>query len=159
MPLTARAYLLDRFRADAAALRLRAESLGSRETRRSAPTPGPDASTSARMADACDAVVAMIEAVAESMDATRMLADLGALAPLLTQRAALEANAPAVRAVYLGAATRIREVEAAELRAVPAASERDGRDDDQSDGDEPHDIDDATDEDLSDDDVYPERRA
>lgn len=115
MPLSARAYLLDRFRSDAVALRQRADSLAAAP--RSAKVSGPDADTSRRMSQACDSVVAMIEAVPEAEDAERALASLSALVPLLEHHAAQETGGPPVRAVYVGAATRIREVEAAEARA------------------------------------------
>ena len=125
MPLSARAYLLDRFRSDAVALRQRADSLAAAP--RSAKVSGPDADTSRRMSQACDSVVAMIEAVPEAEDADRALASLSALVPLLEHHAAQETGGPPVRAVYVGAATRIREVEAAEARArqqiSPADSE------------------------------------
>ena len=115
MPLSARAYLLDRFRSDAVALRQRADSLAAAP--RSATVSGPDADTSRRMSQACDSVVAMIEGVPEAEDAERALASLSALVPLLEHHAAQETAGPPVRAVYVGAATRIREVEAAEARA------------------------------------------
>ncbi|MBL0170233.1 MAG: hypothetical protein IPP90_05780 [Gemmatimonadaceae bacterium] len=104
-----RAYLLDRFRTDASVLRQRAETL-----RGSPPQPGPDADTSARMAAACDDVIGMIDAIPVTDDALAMITTLTALIPLLEQRAAAVAGTPAVRAVYAGAATRIREVAAAE---------------------------------------------
>ncbi len=131
MPLSARAYLLDRFRSDAVALHQRAASLASAP--RGAPRPGgPDADTSRLMALACEAVVAMMEAVPEAEDARRALANISALLPLLEHLAAQETGGAPVRAVYVGAATRIREVEAAEARAdsrgAPQAhpSEHDG---------------------------------
>ena len=115
MPLSARAYLLDRFRSDAVALRQRADALAAAP--RSAKLSGPDADTSRQMSQACDSVVAMIEAVPEAEDAERALSNLLALVPLLEHHAAQEKGAAPVRAVYIGAATRIREVEAAEARA------------------------------------------
>ncbi len=118
MPLSARAYLLDRFRADSAALYQRATSLSAVARKSAAPTPGPDAATSHRMALACDAVVEMIDSVSESFDAAHSLASIVALLPLLEHRASQEPSSAAVRAVYVGAATRIREVQAAEARAT-----------------------------------------
>ena len=126
MPLSARAYLLDRFRTDAVALRQRADSLAAAP--RSAKVSGPDADTSRRMSRACDSVVAMIEAVPEAEDAERALASLSALVPLLEHHAAQETGGPPVRAVYVGAATRIREVEAAEAHARQQVSPNDAGD-------------------------------
>lgn len=108
---TARDYLADRFRADAAALRDRAHTLQG-----GAKVPGPDIATSRAMAGACDDVAAMVSAVVDDGDAGSALAALTALIPLLQQRAAAQPH-PAVRAVYAGAATRIREIEVAEARA------------------------------------------
>lgn len=104
-------YLLDRFLADAAALRQRAVAL-----RNGPPQPGPDAAMSQRMATACDDVVAMLEAIPDSDDVRALIDSLTALVPLLEQRAAAAMNAPPLRAVYAGAATRIREVAVAESR-------------------------------------------
>jgi hypothetical protein len=106
-----RAYLLDRFRTDGDTLRQRVSAL-----RTGASQPGPDATMSQRMATACDDVVAMIVAIPEDEDHEVVAAALSALIPLLEQRAAQAAAAPPVRAVYVGAATRIREVVDAELR-------------------------------------------
>ena len=115
-------YLLDRFRTDAAALRQRAGVL-----RSGTPQPGPDRDTSLRMADACDDVVAMVEAIPASDGAADMVATLSALIPLLEQRATAARDTPAIRAVYVGAATRIREIGDAE------SAHRGGRDDDGND--------------------------
>jgi hypothetical protein len=112
MSETAREYLLHRFRDDAHSLRERADAM-QRGTR----LPGPDAATSARMADACDAVVAMLVALPVHADRARELDALEALIPLLDQRAQEHAKWPPVRAVYAGASTRIREVRSAELAA------------------------------------------
>jgi DNA-binding transcriptional regulator YdaS (Cro superfamily) len=133
---------------------------------------------SRRMADACERVVAMLDAVPEADPSAHAMATLVALVPLLEQHAAQEANAPAVRAVYIGAATRIREVQAAELRAVDArggdgtprssdaidahASVDDAADDDTDDEFDPIDDDDAgdhaddedVDDDVDDDDLH-----
>ena len=104
-----RTYLIDRFRADAAALRQRVVLLQS-----GAPPLGPDALTSLRMAEACDDVIAIVEAIPESDETTAVVSTLTAIIPLLERRAAAASDAPAVRAVYAGAATRIREIAAAE---------------------------------------------
>lgn len=124
MPLSARAYLLDRFRSDALVLRQRADALAAAP--RNAKVAGPDAETSRRMAQACDNVVEMIEAVPEAEDPERALANICALLPLLEHHAAQEKGGPPVRAVYVGAATRIREVEAAETRARQQPAPTDG---------------------------------
>ena len=113
-----RAYLLERFSTDAAALRQRADAL--RNASRSggaAPVPGPDAATSERMAAACDDVVAMLSAIPDGSDPAAVLSSIAALSPLLDMRAQREASSPAVRAVYAGAATRIREVQQVEATA------------------------------------------
>ena len=109
--MSPRAYLLNRFRTDAAALRQRAESL-----RDGLPTAGPDAATSRRMAEACDEVIAMLEAIPEANDASTMINTLAALIPMLEQRASATSGTPSVRAVYAGAATRMREIADAETR-------------------------------------------
>jgi hypothetical protein len=105
-------YLLSRFRSDGDALRQRAAAL-----RTGPKQPGPDAATSLRMAGACDDVVAMLEAIPVSDDVNALIASLTALVPLLEARAAAVTNVPPLRAVYAGAATRIREVAAAEASA------------------------------------------
>jgi|APMI01.1.fsa_nt_gi hypothetical protein len=111
MSLTAREYLVDRFTNDARVLRERVETLA-----RGAKVPGPDAATSRSMAAACDEVAAMVQAVADTGNAAYTLDALVALIPLLEQRAGVQAS-PAVRSVYAGAATRLREVHAAERQA------------------------------------------
>lgn len=113
-----RAYLLERFRTDAAALRQRADALRSAQrTGNASPVPGPDAATSERMAAACDDVVAMLSAIPDGTDPAAVLSSIAALSPLLDMRAQREAASPAVRAVYAGAATRIREVQQVEATA------------------------------------------
>ncbi len=107
MTPSARNYLRDRFRADADALNARALALEG-----GALPAGPDAATSRRMAAACADVVAMLETVPDSLDA------IVSLLPPLEHRAAQEASLLPVRAVYLGAATRIREIAIAEARAA-----------------------------------------
>jgi hypothetical protein len=109
--MSPRTYLLSRFHADAVALRERAALL------RGAPSqPGPDAATSMRMADACDDVIAMIDAIPERTEALETVEALTSLVPLLEDRAKAAGDRPPVRAVYAGAATRIREIADAERR-------------------------------------------
>ncbi len=114
MPSEPRAYLLERFQSDAAALRQRADMLRVRSGPGDERLPGPDAETSERMARACEDVVAMLEAIPDGRDASAVLSSIAALSPLLDQRGEREAATPAVRAVYAGAATRIREVQQAD---------------------------------------------
>lgn len=115
MSTTPRDYLLSRFRSDAETLRQRAASLAA-----GAPAAGPDASTSRLMAAACDDIVRMLEALPEpapSTDRVTALHEITALIPLFEARATAETAQPAVRAVFSGAATRVREILAAESRA------------------------------------------
>ncbi|MBY0491275.1 MAG: hypothetical protein K2R93_15640 [Gemmatimonadaceae bacterium] len=128
MAQTAREYLAERFQADATALRERVAAMA-----RGTSIPGPDAATSRAMADACEQVATMVSAVVQSPDATVALDALAALIPLLEQRAAAQKQ-PAVRAVYAGAATRIREIQDAEARA--AAAPMNATDDDADDHDD-----------------------
>jgi hypothetical protein len=129
-----RAYLLDRFRTDGETLRQRVSALRTREASRSAPPqPGPDAAMSERMASACDDVVAMIVAIPDGDDVEVVAGALRALIPLLEQRAAQTVAAPPVKAVYVGAATRIREVVDAELRHARGDQADDVDDDDDGD--------------------------
>ena len=134
MAETAREYLIHRFRGDAQSLRERTSSM-----QRGANLPGPDAATSGRMADACEAVVQLLEGIGPHEEVHDELAALVALIPLLEERAKAGGQVPPVRAVYAGAATRIREVEAAEAkaRATDASGEFD------NDGDGEDDVDDA----------------
>ncbi len=106
--------------ADAATLRARAEALRADATRGGgrAPSPGPDAATSGRMADACEAVVRLLRNLpatgdASDVDREAALEALAALVPVLEGEARASGGAPAVRSVYAGAATRVREVLAA----------------------------------------------
>lgn len=124
------AYLLDRFRTDADTLRARAAAL------RAAPAqPGPDAAMSMAMAHACDTVTAMLQAVPATSDAPTLLASLQALIPLFEEHARAE-TAPPVRAVYVGAATRVREVTNAEAQHLRSADMNDSDiDDDDRDDD------------------------
>ena len=68
------------------------------------------------MADACDEVIAMLEASPDADDASTLINTLAALIPMLEQRAAATSGTPPVRAVYAGAATRIREIADAETK-------------------------------------------
>lgn len=115
MTTTAREYLVDRFQSDAVALRERV-ALMTRGTK----VPGPDAATSNRMAVACDEVVALLLAIASTGDAGAELDAVLALIPLLEHRADAQKSNPAVRSVYAGAATRIREVRTAEAQSSQA---------------------------------------
>jgi hypothetical protein len=140
MTTTAREYLVNRFQTDAVVLRERV-ALMARGTK----VPGPDAATSRRMADACDEVVAMLLAIASSVHAAPELEAIMALVPLLEHRATEQQSNPAVRSVYAGAATRIREVRLAEAQSssadgVPA--------DDLEDVDDIDDVDDLDDGDV-----------
>lgn len=128
MAETAREYLIHRFRGDAEALRSRCAVL-----QRGTTVPGPDLPTSRQMATACETVVRMLEAVAPHGDAAAELSALVALIPVLDQHARGHAASPPVRAVFAGAATRIREVEAAEQRAARLVA--DAGDADHADGD------------------------
>jgi hypothetical protein len=154
MTETAREYLVNRFRTDAVALRERADHMA-----RGAKVAGPDAATSRRMAEACDEVATMVHALSSNGEAQAAVDALLALVPLLEQRAQAHAAAPAVRSVYQGAATRIREVHEAEQRSLDALTA--APDDDESEppstpeefGDEELD-----DEELDDDDLDAEPR-
>ena len=131
MAETAREYLIHRFRGDAQALRSRCEVL-----QRGTKVPGPDLPTSRQMASACDTVVGLLEAIAPHQESAAGLSALVALIPVLEQHARGHAASPPVRAVFAGAATRIREVEAVEQRAAPAAADAGDADDgDADDGD------------------------
>lgn len=88
------------------------------------------------MASACDDVVAMIVAIPEDDDLAVVADALRALIPLLDQRAAQAAAAPPVKAVYVGAATRIREVVEAELRHARGDGANMDIDDDDVDDDD-----------------------
>jgi len=140
MTTTARDYLVNRFQTDAIVLRERVALLA-----RGTKVPGPDAATSSRMADACDEVVAMLLAIASHGDASAELDAIMALVPLLEHRATEQQSNPAIRSVYAGAATRIREVRLAEAQSSPACDDVDDVDD--------VDVDDDTDDDDVDDDV------
>ena len=132
MTTTARDYLVNRFQTDAVVLRERVALLA-----RGTKVPGPDAATSSRMADACDEVVAMLLAIASHGDASAELDAIMALVPLLEHRATEQQSNPAIRSVYAGAATRIREVRLAEAQSSPA---HDDVDDDDTDDDVDDDV-------------------
>ena len=137
MTTTARDYLVNRFQTDAVVLRERVALLA-----RGTKVPGPDAATSSRMADACDEVVAMLLAIASHGDASVELDAIMALVPLLEHRATEQQSNPAIRSVYAGAATRIREVRLAEAQSSPAHDdiEDDVDDDDTNDDDVDDDV-------------------
>lgn len=120
MPQTAREYLVHRFRGDAQVLTDRVAAL-----QRGTKMPGPDAATSRRMADACEGVASMVESIAPQKHAADELEAIVALIPLLEQRARDAGMLPPVRAVYTGAATRIREVQSAEAAAAAGSSASD----------------------------------
>ena len=130
MAETAREYLIHRFRGDAQALRFRCEVL-----QRGTKVPGPDLPTSRQMASACDTVVGLLEAIAPHHESAAGLSALVALIPVLEQHARGHSASPPVRAVFAGAATRIREVEAAEQRAAPSAADDGDADDGDADDD------------------------
>ncbi|GAB1344593.1 hypothetical protein [Gemmatimonas sp.] len=142
MPETAREYLIHRFRGDAHALRERVSALQS-----GARIPGPDLATSRQMAAACDEVADMLDAISPRDELSEEMAALGALLPLLEKKASVNATLPPVRAVFAGAATRIREVQAAEAQAQRSAPDAEGDDELEDD------IDDALDDDIDDDDL------
>lgn len=135
MTTTARDYLVNRFQTDAVVLRERVALLA-----RGTKVPGPDAATSSRMADACDEVVAMLLAIASHGDASAELDAIMALVPLLEHRATEQQSNPAIRSVYAGAATRIREVRLAEAQSSPARDDVDDVDDDTDDDDVDDDV-------------------
>ncbi|WP_291163976.1 hypothetical protein [Gemmatimonas sp. UBA7669] len=110
----ARTYLQQRFTQDAQQLRERVAQL-----RAGSSMPGPDAATSDAMANACDTVVAMLDALPTHDDVELLIRDLLALVPVL-ERHAQNAKQPPVRAVFIGAATRVREVTSAEQKALQA---------------------------------------
>lgn len=135
----ARAYLRQRFTNDAAQLRERVDQL-----RQGTRMPGPDANTSLRMAEACDDVASLVESLPVGVDSEAIVRRLLALLPALERRAQA-AGSPPVRAVYAGAATRVREIAAAESRAASGAAEGTNRD---ANGDAHEDFDEGFDEDT-----------
>jgi hypothetical protein len=126
--MSPRDYLLERFSTDAATLRARAQSLQAT----AAGAPGPDAQASLRMAEACDQVALLVRSVDPDEPPATALQSIAALTLPLEELARANADTPAVRAVYSGAATRIRELLAAEARAAeggvqsPGAARRPG---------------------------------
>ena len=124
----ARSYLLHRFTNDATQLRERVVQL-----RKGVTVPGPDATTSERMADACDDVANMLTSLPLNASPDHMVQSLLALVPQLEKRAQ-GASVPPVRAVYIGAATRVKEVATAEAKASSAVDAEDA--DIADDGDE-----------------------
>lgn len=158
MPADIRDYLLERFRSDAGTLRQRADSLQSSGTG----SPGPDAAVSRAMANACDDVAMLAEALPQHASLAAIVSALHVMLPELTRRAtAPEAMAtPAVRAVYVGACTRVQEVITAETSAATAerATGVDGADDwveaNDDDLDEEDLAVDGDDDDVDDDDLY-----
>lgn len=113
-----RDYLIDRFRGDAETLRLRAASLAGAKK----PSPGPDAALSSAMADACEDVVALAEALPPNAPLDEIVTALQRMVPELSERANAPASmaSPAVRSVYAGACTRVQELIAAETSAMNA---------------------------------------
>ncbi len=111
-----RSYLLDRFRTDAETLRARAAQLAGKP----APAHGPDASASNRMADACDHISALLQALPDDV-----AGQLSALEQITMQLKPLVERAPDpfVRSVYGGAATRIAEIVTKERTAEEDADE------------------------------------
>lgn len=153
MPHTAREYLVHRFRGDAQVLTDRVAAL-----QRGTKIPGPDAATSRRMAEACEAVASMVESIAPQERAADELDAIVALIPLLEQRARDAGMLPPIRAVYAGAATRIREVQTAEAAAassasLPGAQALDDVAADTMDEALDIDVDDDIDDDIDDDDI------
>jgi hypothetical protein len=103
----AQQYLRDRFEHDRDALRARAADLEARARAGASPATGPDAAASRAMAAACDDVLAAVEhAFAREAE---FLAIAEALASALDARGRVEPAAP-VRAVFAGAAARVREM-------------------------------------------------
>lgn len=100
--------------------------------------PGPDAALSLAMASACEEVAGLAELLPRVASLTEILSALQALLPQLHARAnSPEVQAtPAVRSVFVGAATRVQEVIAAELLATQQSNEIDFDDDDIDDVDD-----------------------
>ncbi len=115
-----REYLIERFRADADTLRQRAVAIAGAAK----PAPGPDVTLSRAMADACDDVAALAAQLPERASVDEIVDALQALLPQLAARTtSVQAQkAPALKAVYVGASTRVQELIAAELRASGLAN-------------------------------------
>lgn len=148
-----RDYLIDRFRGDATTLRQRAASLAGAKK----PAPGPDATVSSAMADACDDVATLAEALPVNAPLDAIVSALQLMLPQLTNRLNAPASlaSPAVRSVYAGAATRVQELITAETSALASngagANDGDMTDDDLDEFDA-DDLD-ADDPDVDDDDL------
>jgi hypothetical protein len=115
MSVDIRDYLLERFSADASTLRQRAASM---QGLKKAPS-GPSAAVSSAMADACDQVVRLATGLPEDATVDEIVSALREMMPELEKLAGSQtaaANAP-VRAVYMGAITRVQELIAAETGA------------------------------------------
>jgi hypothetical protein len=110
-------YLRTRFTDDAATLRARAAQLATGP----APRHGPDAAASRAMADACDAVVALLDALRDVTDIEAQLTALDDLGPRL-QALTERAPDPHVRSVFVGAATRLGDIVTRERAAMQDAS-------------------------------------
>ena len=110
-----RNYLINRFSSDAKSLRARSATLRDEAARGG--SPGPDANASESMAAACDDVVAMLMESAPDKSVSVEIESLLQLLPRLKQLSATHSEVASVRAVYDGAAARIREIEAAERKA------------------------------------------
>ena len=132
MTASPRRYLAGRFRADAEALHQRASALGAAPARGGPPRGGPDAAMSTRMAVACETVVALVEGVQAGATEGEGLA---ALIPVLEARAAAHLAEAPVRAVYVGAATRVREVLQAAQGGVATDEDADEATDEDADED------------------------
>ena len=78
----------------------------------------------------------MLLAIASHGDASVELDAIMALVPLLEHRATEQQSNPAIRSVYAGAATRIREVRLAEAQSSPAHDDVDDDDTDDDDVDD-----------------------
>lgn len=108
-----RDYLIERFKTDGATLRHRAEAIAAAPK----PPPGPDATVSRGMADACDEVAALAEQLPVRASVEEIIAALKALLPRLQALAngPHAQKTPAIKSVYVGASTRIQELITAEL--------------------------------------------
>lgn len=111
MSSDARAHMIERFSADAHALRRRA----SQQTETPAPFPAGEAShapagaIAALMAEACENIVMAVRELPQPVDVASGIIDLASLIPRFETSARL-AKSPQVRAVYAGAIIRIREM-------------------------------------------------
>lgn len=148
-----RTYLIQRFGADRDALVQRAEQLRA-VTTKNAPRPaGPDANTSQQMADACEAVVRLLVDSGSNTNAVAQISELLALVPHFEQLGGQQHLSAPVRSVYVGAATRIREIGVAESAATAAGSADHGEDDADDADDADDNVDMNDDDDVDDDDL------